>query len=61
MWTVTLLRGPKPPRSWNDETERRAWQRADAQLDLHGLNTSKLTTDAEKQAIVVDASSYYGD
>jgi hypothetical protein len=26
-----------------------------------GWNTSKLTTDAEKQAIVVDASSYYGD
>lgn len=35
-YTVTLIRGPKEPRTWNDATERRALQRVYALTDLHG-------------------------
>lgn len=60
MWTIILKRGPNYADTIKqDDTEKRAWQRADAMLDLHGLTTSKLTSNVETNTITVDASAYY--
>lgn len=55
MFTITLLRGPLEPRTWNDTTERRALQRVYALIDLHG----NAPFEREENAWTIDASKHY--
>lgn len=56
MTIVTLLKGPKGQRQWNDETQRRADQRAYALADLHGNATAERQPNGDW---IVDATAYY--
>lgn len=61
MYKTVMKRGPKPDMVREDATEARAMQRADSLLDLHGLNTSKMSYDASTRTFTIDASDYYDD
>jgi hypothetical protein len=54
-YSVTLIRTPKEPRSWNDETERRALQRVYALSDLHG----NCPFERNGNSWIIDASNWY--
>lgn len=59
MWTVKMLRGPKPPMERTNANHHAAMERAFALLDLH--SNAKITTiDMVKKLIVVDANEFYG-
>jgi hypothetical protein len=59
MYTVIVKRGPKPDMVRTDSTETRAFNRADALLDLHGLTARSMTYNEATHTFTIDASEYY--
>ncbi len=55
MAKVTLIRGKKATRTWEDPTRGAAARRAWALADLHGAEVQETA-----EGFVVDASEYYG-
>jgi len=56
-WTVILLRGPKPAKTYTHTHRDRAFCRATDLADLHGVKWSEV---AEKDGVfTVDAAEWY--
>lgn len=57
-YSVTLQRGPLPPKTWIDDPSR-ARQRYAALIDLHRGGLAGFGFDEETGEFLVDASPYY--